>query len=96
MNSTTITESRITVSPSEKPLGAEIRGVSLRDITRADFVAIQKAWNDHSVLLFRGQQLTDDDLIRFSRYFGDLDWAPFRKRGAASWRDTRRSMWSRT
>ena len=47
----------------------------------ADFAAIQKAWNDHSVLLFRGQQLTDDDLIAFSRRFGDLDWAPVQETG---------------
>src|SRR5260221_9052197 len=81
MKSSTPTESSVTVCPSGKPLGAEIRGVGLRAVTDADFVAIQKAWNDHSVLLFRGQHLTDDDLIRFSRRFGDLDWAPVQETG---------------
>jgi len=76
MNSTTPMESAITVFPSGKPLGAEIRGADLRAVIGADFAAIQKAWNDHSVLLFRGQQLTADDLIAFSRRFGDLDRAP--------------------
>ncbi len=71
----------IEVLPSGKPLGAEIRGVDLRAVTGADFAAIQRAWNDHSVLLFRGQQLTDDDLIAFSRRFGDLDWAPIQETG---------------
>jgi taurine dioxygenase len=33
------------------------------------------------VLLFRGQQLTDEDLIAFSRRFGDLDWAPVQETG---------------
>jgi len=76
-----ITESAITVHPSAQPLGAEIRGVDLRTITAADFAAIQRAWNDHSVLLFRGQSLTDDDLIAFSRRFGELDWAPVQETG---------------
>jgi taurine dioxygenase len=74
-------ESTITIVPSGKPIGAEIRGVDLRAISDVDFAAIQRAWNDHSVLLFRGQQLTDDDLIAFSRRFGDLDWAPVQETG---------------
>ena len=66
----------ISVLPSGKPLGAEVCGVDLRTMSHRDFAAILRAWNDHSVLLVRGQQLTDDDLIAFSRRFGDLDWAP--------------------
>jgi taurine dioxygenase len=81
MNPTASTESTIAVFPSGKPLGAEIRGIDLRAVTDADFAAIQRAWNDHSVLVFRGQQLSDDDLIAFSRRFGDLDWAPVQETG---------------
>jgi len=81
MNPTVSTESTIAVFPSGKPLGAEIRGVDLKVVTEADFGAIQRAWNDHSALVFRGQQLTDDDLIAFSRRFGDLDWAPVQETG---------------
>jgi taurine dioxygenase len=77
----TSAESAITVFPSGRPLGAEIRRVDLRAITCADFAAIQKAWHDHSVLLFRGQRLTDDDLIAFSQRFGDLDQAPIQETG---------------
>jgi taurine dioxygenase len=62
-------------------LGAEIRGVDLKAVTDADFTAIQRAWNEHSALVFRGQQLTDEDLIAFSRRFGDLDWAPVQETG---------------
>jgi taurine dioxygenase len=85
MNSTNragkTSESAITVFPSGKPLGAEICGVDLRALTGEDFAAIQKAWDDHSVLLFRNQRLSDDDLIAFSRRFGDLDWAPIQETG---------------
>jgi taurine dioxygenase len=33
------------------------------------------------VLLFRGQHLSDEDLIGFSRRFGELDWAPIQETG---------------
>lgn len=81
MDSETLTVSEITVSPSGKPLGAEIPGIDLRSLTNATFAAIRQAWHCHSVLLFRGQQLTDDDLIAFSQRFGDLDWAPIQETG---------------
>ncbi|MBX3492168.1 MAG: TauD/TfdA family dioxygenase, partial [Parvibaculum sp.] len=67
----------IEVIPSGAALGAEVRGVDLsKPLTADDFTAIQQAWYDHIVLLFRGQKLSDDDLIRFSRHFGELDIAP--------------------
>jgi taurine dioxygenase len=72
---------RVTVVPSKKALGAEIQGVDLRTINADDFAAIHSAWLDHSVLLFRGQSLTDDDLIAFSKRFGALDWAPVQETG---------------
>ncbi|MEO8051088.1 MAG: TauD/TfdA family dioxygenase [Acidobacteriota bacterium] len=81
MNPRASTKSTIAVLPSEKPLGSEIRGVDLRKVTDAEFVAIRQAWNDYSVLVFRGQQLADDDLIAFSRRFGELDWAPVQETG---------------
>jgi taurine dioxygenase len=58
-------------------LGAEIRGVDLRDELDADSVgAIRRAWLDHNVVLFRDQHLSDGDLVRFSRRFGGLDLGP--------------------
>ena len=62
-------------------LGAEIPGVDLKKISDREFAALHRAWLDHLVVLVRGQQLTDDDLIRFSRRFGDLDWAPVQETG---------------
>jgi taurine dioxygenase len=67
----------IEIIPSGRALGAEVRGIDLSKPLSADeFTAIQQAWYDHIVLLFRGQKLTDEDLIRFSRHFGELDIAP--------------------
>jgi len=71
----------ITVTPTGAALGAEIGGLDLRSITDADFAQVYRAWLDHSVLLIRGQVLTDDDLIAFSLRFGQLDFAPIQENG---------------
>jgi taurine dioxygenase len=72
---------RVTILPTGKALGAEIQGVDLRTADADDFASIYRAWLDHSVLLFRGQNLSDEDLIAFSERFGDLDWAPVQESG---------------
>jgi taurine dioxygenase len=61
--------------------GAEIGGVDLPTLDDGAFAAIRRAFTDHSVLLFRDQRLSDDDLIAFSRRFGALDWAPVQENG---------------
>jgi taurine dioxygenase len=72
---------RVEIVPSGKTLGAEIRGVDLRNINEQEFAAIYSAWLDRLVVLLRGQQLNDEDLIAFSRRFGALDWAPVQETG---------------
>jgi taurine dioxygenase len=72
---------RLDVRPNAAALGAEIAGVDLRAIDDATFAAIKRDWVDHLVLLFRGQTLSDDDLLAFSRRFGELDWAPIQETG---------------
>jgi taurine dioxygenase len=67
--------------PLTPGLGAELRGLDLARIDAADFAAIHRAWTDRGVLLFRGQHLSDDALIAFSRRFGALDHAPVQENG---------------
>jgi taurine dioxygenase len=71
----------INVIPTERALGAEIAGVDLRNLGPSQFAAVKRAWHDHQVVLVRGQSLSDQDLIAFSRRFGDLDWAPVQETG---------------
>ena len=71
----------IAVVPNRAALGAEITGVNLRTLDDAGFARLLQAWHDHSVLLVRGQNLSDQDLIAFSRRLGDLDWAPIQETG---------------
>ncbi|WP_316160116.1 TauD/TfdA family dioxygenase [Bradyrhizobium sp. SZCCHNRI20481] len=73
--------SNIEIIPTGRQLGAEIRNVDLKHLDDAGFSALLRAFHTHSVLLVRGQGLTDQDLIAFSRRFGDLDWAPVQENG---------------
>jgi taurine dioxygenase len=71
----------IDVVPTGAALGAEVRGVDLKDLDGSRFAALKRAWHDHQVILVRDQTLSDHDLIAFSRRFGDLDWAPVQETG---------------
>jgi alpha-ketoglutarate-dependent taurine dioxygenase len=71
----------VAVVPTGAALGAEVRAGDLRTLDDAAFRRVLRAWHDHAVVLFRGQTLSDADLIAFSRRFGDLDWAPIQETG---------------
>lgn len=74
---TVLDKEKVQVRPSGAALAADIAGVDLAGPLAPETVAaIKRAWADHLVLRFRGQNLSDDDLMRFSRHFGELDWAP--------------------
>ena len=62
-------------------VGAEITGVDLKQLSGAQFAAIEAAWYEHSALLIRSQQMGDADLINFSRRFGELDPPPVNENG---------------
>ncbi len=63
----------ITVTPISPALGAEITGIDLRgELDDATFTAIEEAWHQYLVILFRGQQLSEADHLRFARRFGEL------------------------
>lgn len=54
-------------------IGAEIRGVDLsRPIDADTLEQIRDAWHAYTVLLFRDQNLSEDDQRRFASYFGPV------------------------
>jgi taurine dioxygenase len=71
----------ISIKPLTPTVGAEISGVDLAHLTDADFGQIERAWHKYSALLFRGQRLSDDALLSFSRRLGELDPPPNQERG---------------
>jgi taurine dioxygenase len=67
------TTARVEVIPLSAAGGAEIRGVDLtEELTAATVAEIRRAWDQHLVLVFRGQDLTMEQQKRFAGYFGDL------------------------
>lgn len=65
---------RITITPLAPSIGAEVSGVDLhRPLDDEAFSRITQAWAEHLVLRFRGQRLSDPELLSLSRRFGELD-----------------------
>ena len=71
----------IEVIPTGAALGAEVKGGDFRNLDDTAFSRVLQAWHDHSVLLVRGQTLSDQELMAFSHRYGDLDWAPIQETG---------------
>ena len=63
------------VVPLADGFGAEIRGVSLLDVAAQDvaYRQVRAAFETHSLLLFREQDVADDVQAAFSRAFGPLE-----------------------
>jgi taurine dioxygenase len=70
----TAQKTAVQIVASGATLGAEVRGVDVsRPLDEATLAAIKQAWDEHLVLVFRDQQLSDPQLLDFSRCFGELD-----------------------
>lgn len=75
---------QVSVRPTGAALAADVDGVDLAGALAPEVMAaVKQAWADNLVLRFRDQKLSDDDLMRFSRQFGELDWAPIAAAGDA-------------
>ncbi|MEP4145956.1 MAG: TauD/TfdA family dioxygenase [Halioglobus sp.] len=68
----------IEVNASGQSCGAQVFGVDLsQDLTPQLVADIREAWQQHQVLSFPDQSLGDDDLERFTLYFGPFGDDPF-------------------
>ena len=62
------------IRPISPLFGAEIVEVDLSGkLDDTTFSAIEAAYSQHSVLLFRGQNMTDEQHVDFSRRLGELE-----------------------
>ena len=66
------------VTASDGACGAEITGIDLsRPLDNQTIKAIRQAWLEHHVVCFPDQTIDDDDLERFSQYFGEFAGDPY-------------------
>ena len=63
-----------TVEPLAATFGAVITGVKLTDLPEDDFSALYDAWLEYALLVFPGQNLSNDEQIAFARRFGELEF----------------------
>ena len=71
--------SEFEICPFDAPLGAEICGLDIGEPLDPETVErVSAAWHEHLVLLFRGQDLTDQQHFDFTEQFGALDHPPKR------------------
>ena len=60
------------VAPTGGALGAEIRGVDLAQPMPDEVAdALRDAWTEHLVLLFRDQEMTEEQHLDATRIFGE-------------------------
>jgi alpha-ketoglutarate-dependent taurine dioxygenase len=77
-------------------LGAEITGVDLAsDLDEDRIAAMRRAWLDHLVIFFRGQELPPAHFLAFARRFGEIIEYPF-LRASTAFRKSPRSSSSST
>lgn len=68
----------IVVTPSGQACGATVTGINLSEPLKDEQVSeIRAAWLEHHVLSFPRQKMSDDDLERFTLYFGGFGHDPF-------------------
>jgi taurine dioxygenase len=67
------TRTRLDIVPLTEHIGAEIRGIDLREQPDPDTVrAIYRAWLDHLVIVFPDQDLSQEDFVRATGFFGEI------------------------
>ena len=59
------------VVPLSGTIGAEIRGLDLRDLDDATVAAVRQVWLDRKVVFFPGQDLGPDEHLAFATRFGE-------------------------
>ena len=63
----------VATRPLARAIGAEVLGVDLRQaLDRVRAAEIRRIWLDSVVVLFRGQELGQADLLRATEIFGPL------------------------
>jgi alpha-ketoglutarate-dependent 2,4-dichlorophenoxyacetate dioxygenase len=65
-------DSPMEIIPLGPGFAAELRGVTLADVAADDavYAAVRAAFEEHSVLVFRGQEVSGEGQLAFSRRFG--------------------------
>ena len=59
--------------PLSKTFAAEVCGIDITNLDDATFSRVRDAWFEKGILVLRDQVLAEEELVAFSRRFGDLE-----------------------
>lgn len=62
------------IRPIDATFGAIVRGLTLADLTDAEWVGLHNAWLEYALLIFPDQHLRRDQQIAFAQRFGPLEF----------------------
>ncbi|MEL6289771.1 MAG: TauD/TfdA family dioxygenase [Pseudomonadota bacterium] len=82
--SNTVLQSTVTIPAARRInacLGIELEGVDLAGAAPDLAQQVDQLLSEHGAVLIRDQKLEPADLVRFSRFLGDLDEAPVNEKG---------------
>ena len=69
-----MSDGALTLTPLHPDFGVEVHGVDMREVTPTNQnPALRAAFEEHSLLLFRGQSLDDAAHLRFGALFGPVE-----------------------
>ena len=61
------------VAPIDATLGAVVTGLALARMDAPTWKIVEQAFHEHAVLVFPGQNLTEDEQVAFANRFGDIE-----------------------
>ena len=65
---------RVSIRPLHPVFAGEVSGIDCRKpLTPGEIDAVEAGMNEYAVLIFRDQNLTDEEQIAFTRHFGELE-----------------------
>lgn len=77
----TTTRAGVSITRIGPCFGVEVRGIDLRvPLTDIQLEVLEAALADHQLLVFRGQEISSEQLLAYGRRFGELSTHPFAPR----------------
>lgn len=65
--------SELSLTPIHPRFGVEVHDVDLSSIDEAGYDVLRDAFEEHALLLFRNQDISDEAHLRFGRFFGPVE-----------------------
>ena len=66
------TDVALQIRPVAPTLGAEVRGIDVRNIGDAEFEVVRDAFREHRLLVIKDQSLSPEELMAWGRRWGEL------------------------